>query len=918
MGITPTKKAFVVLLAASMISGGAAYAETTTGSAANPAPATSVTSATGASLKTGFPDVASTYWGIKHITKLAVEGIVQGDETGRFNPDNQVSQQDVIIMAIRMMGLEPEAQQIKTESYTLPPLEVRPDALPYIIEAQQKQLLNFQEETDNGKLEGKGWGNRPASREWVAKVVIRMLDMQSEAEQLANEAVTFADGSQISAWAKGFINKAVELHIVEGFDGNVFKPKDPVTRAQMATFMSRAETYLDTPSPRVRVGVVTEYSSSSISIVDADGKKTAYSLAGDVSYFTAASDKDKKAASDIKLYSQVYILQNNGIAYYVEMTKEDAQWETVTGVYDSMDLPSLQIKLKVDGELKSYGFIEGVAILDNDGIGSSLIDLERNSIIELRRTTFGGGTQYSQIIIKEKPVNKTAEGIVQTIDAAGGKLGTMDEDGTIGTFPLAADAELTYKDKKLAGLAELHTGDKIVYVVESGEIVTVDVVKMNVEITATGQYYQHDGMSLTIQTANKKLSAYFLADNLPISIPGVAMATLDDLYDGDELKLTLDDDDNVTKIVVLSRTVRHVYSGEIKGFIPEESAVTVTENGQLSTYKLTDDSVVVGEDGEEAPAGATLDSLYAKGKKLDLFVTKENTIIKVQLASQYEGTIAAINAKTSELSLTTGDGQTIKLKLTAQPLLEIPNAPLATLASFAAGDKVLAKLSAAQDAVTSLQLEKTVMLRLVGKDAAAGKIVAKNELGVRFEYTLSDDVSLTTPDKQDAALADLPLDEAIHATFVGKTIGKVASVASVRGKVLAIAPDGSSLSVQQADGIAVSVAVGAKANVYRNGALSTSLLTVKPEERVELAAMPDGGYMVTVAAMTERGFSSYNAATGEVKLLISNLGDQSLFMFHEDSYLHAGTSPLALNSLVSPDWVRIYTIDSKIIELEKL
>lgn len=901
-----------------MISGGAAYAETSPGGAANAPNGTSATSATGASLKTGFPDVAATYWGIKHITKLAVEGIVQGDEKGRFNPDNQVSQQDVVIMAIRMMGLESEAQQIKTDSYTLPPLEVRPDALPYIIEAQQKQLLNFQEETDNGKQDGKGWGNRPASREWVAKVVIRMLGLQSEAEQLANAAVTFADGGQISAWAKGFINKAVELHIVEGFDGNVFKPKDPVTRAQMATFMSRAETYLSAPSPRVRIGVVTEYSSSSISIVDEDGKKTTYSLAGDVSYFTAASDKDKKAASDIKLYSQVYVLQNNGMAYYVEMIKEDAQWETVTGVYDSIDLPSQQIKLKVNGELKSYGFIEGVAIIDNNGVGSSLIDLERNSIIEIRRTTFGGGTQYSQIIIKEKPVNKTAEGIVQTIDAAGGKLGTMDKDGTIGTFPLAADAELTHKDKKLAGLAELHTGDTIQYVVESGEIVTVDVIKMNVEITAAGHYYQHDGMSLTIQTANKKLSAYFLADTVAVTIPGVAKPTLDDLYDGDELKLTLDDDDNVTKVAVLSRTVRHVYAGEIKGFIPEERAVTVTENGQLSTYKLTDDSVVIDEEGEEAPAVATLDSVYAKGKKLDLFVTKENKIIKVQLASQYEGTLAAINAKTGELTLTTGDGQSLKLKLAASPLLEIPNASNATVAGFAIGDKVLAKLSPAQDAVASLQQEKTVVLRLIGKDAAAGKIVAKNELGARFEYTLSDDVSLEAPDKQDATLADLPLDEAIYATFVGKTIGNVVSVASVRGKVLAIAPDGSSLSVQQADGSAVSVAAGAKVNVYRNGALSTSLLTVKPEERVELTALPDGGYMVTVATAIERGFSSYNAATGELKLLRMTLDEPLLYLFHEDSYLHAGANPLALNSLVSPDWVRIYTIDSKIIELEKL
>ncbi len=50
---------------------------------------------------------------------------------------------------------------------------------------------------------------------------------------------TFSDVSSQS-YAVGYIESAVEKGIVKGYPGNMFKPNEPVTRAEMAIFLARA------------------------------------------------------------------------------------------------------------------------------------------------------------------------------------------------------------------------------------------------------------------------------------------------------------------------------------------------------------------------------------------------------------------------------------------------------------------------------------------------------------------------------------------------------------------------------------------------------------------------------------------------------------------------------------------------------
>lgn len=73
------------------------------------------------------------------------------------------------------------------------------------------------------------------TRAEIAVIVARALKLTP----LANPALTFADASQIPAWARGAIAAVVESGLMEGKDNNRFDAKAGLTRAEALTLIVR-------------------------------------------------------------------------------------------------------------------------------------------------------------------------------------------------------------------------------------------------------------------------------------------------------------------------------------------------------------------------------------------------------------------------------------------------------------------------------------------------------------------------------------------------------------------------------------------------------------------------------------------------------------------------------------------------------
>lgn len=57
-----------------------------------------------------FPDVADSHWAYTYVCAAKEQGIVVGDENGNFNPESNVTNEEMIKMIVCLLGYEPFAQ----------------------------------------------------------------------------------------------------------------------------------------------------------------------------------------------------------------------------------------------------------------------------------------------------------------------------------------------------------------------------------------------------------------------------------------------------------------------------------------------------------------------------------------------------------------------------------------------------------------------------------------------------------------------------------------------------------------------------------------------------------------------------------------------------------------------------------------
>ena len=92
----------------------------------------------------------------------------------------------------------------------------------------------------NGDDLGNFRPNDEITREEMVKVLVNAYQLKNVAEQSKEDtAAEFEDGECISSWAKEYIDTAVQLSLISGYEDNTLRPQEFVTRAQAATIIYR-------------------------------------------------------------------------------------------------------------------------------------------------------------------------------------------------------------------------------------------------------------------------------------------------------------------------------------------------------------------------------------------------------------------------------------------------------------------------------------------------------------------------------------------------------------------------------------------------------------------------------------------------------------------------------------------------------
>ena len=227
-----------------------------------------------------FNDSKDAPWAEEYISKMQAKNVIKGYDDGTFRPNEPVKRIEAIIMAVRLMGLEEEAQ---SKSLSTPLHFKDADNIPawgkgYVIVALENGLFDLTED----KIQA----NKPASRVWIVNLLVRALGLQDEALQRMTIIPEFKDAQAIPAGSVGYVNVAIERGLINGYADHTFKPNKSVTRGEMAAFLDRTnDGLIDESGATIVQGKVISISFSEledgkgkVAIETADNRRFIYSI----------------------------------------------------------------------------------------------------------------------------------------------------------------------------------------------------------------------------------------------------------------------------------------------------------------------------------------------------------------------------------------------------------------------------------------------------------------------------------------------------------------------------------------------------------------------------------------------------------------------------------------------------------------
>ncbi|EES72115.1 hypothetical protein POTG_03209 [Paenibacillus sp. oral taxon 786 str. D14] len=895
-----TRKAVSAMLVTAMCLGGttAAFAEET------PAVTTSQSVAS-VSL---FSDVPNGFWAEKHIYKLAAEGILLGD-AGKFRPGDNVTQQEAITMAIRFMNLD---SQLGNGAGAPADLKVGNYFKPYLELALSKNLIDKNEELASTK-EGEAWGEKKASREWVAKLLVRALGKDAEAKASATLPTGFADQTSISANARGYVNVAVQLKLTNGVEGNRFDPLGKVTRAQIATFFSRGSEYVNPGYANVYEGIVTELTDSKLTLYT-NGQMKSFTLDNRSVYFTKDSET-RTTQSALKLYTKVLAVDKVGSAAYVEVTDPNQQLERSEGTV-LWNPGNNQLLVLVNNTPVTLTYDSSTAFVDQYGNSIKASDLTTDSTVVVQRETFT--SDKKPVIIQLQSVgNVSGSGTVSKIDLTGKNITIKLANGNEETFKFNDKTILLYQNQVLNQMGEVNEGASVTFEVKNGVLASL-VVTQATERTVTGTLLDLVGDTLLSYTnAGGRDEIKRLAKNVTVEINGIADASLDDLITdekgGDKVELTLNPDDEVTKIVVTGRQSEKLESATVINYDTKTKALTVLDASE-KPYVFVIDEKTKYSYNTTSPTLSGLEALLSKGRKVDLTVVGSRAV-NVDVTYKYEGTYVSANTSSKKITILQNNGKTVEIPYQGTtPTISIYGKANASLADLKAGDAVTAMLTANQDALQTLAVKSSIQFEVVSVNTANSRIRATAN-GVTSEFYV-DQAVLLGENGGAIKVSDLKAGQTINVTFNGQTAISLQVVKLTLGKVQSV--DGSTLLVKSFAGNVETYSLASGVKVQRGTEVSTSVTSLTTSDHVEVRKDTNGAVVVKVLTPQERKFSRYDGVSKEIIVLRSSTSDNNYrFAVTADTYIHQGDTTISVQSLQINDKIVLYFNGDKLVEVEK-
>jgi hypothetical protein len=172
-----------------------------------------------------FDDVPLTHWAFDWIEAIAHAGITSGYPDGMYRPGNPVTRAEMAVFLLNGMGITPPATD-GSHPFS--------DIAGHWAEPWMEELY------DGGVTSGYPDGTyRPQNEVTRAEMAVFLLRAKHGAGYRPPAAVGGAFSDIAGHWAEDWIEQLAEEGITAGYTDGTYRPNNPVTRAEMAVFLTR-------------------------------------------------------------------------------------------------------------------------------------------------------------------------------------------------------------------------------------------------------------------------------------------------------------------------------------------------------------------------------------------------------------------------------------------------------------------------------------------------------------------------------------------------------------------------------------------------------------------------------------------------------------------------------------------------------
>jgi hypothetical protein len=870
---------------------------------------TAATAATTTTQSVGiFSDVKTGFWAEKHIYKLASQGIVVGNN-GLFRPGDSVTQQEAVLMALRFMKLQ---DKVDTSSTVALPndFKVTNYYKDYVVLAFQQGLLDKATEMAPDNLKT-SWGERKASREWISELLIRALGKSADAAVAASAPTGFADDAKVSANKRGYINVAVDLKLANGLDGNRFDPQGAVTRAQLATFFSRAEAHNTVEYDNTVSGTISQLADGKLSVYN-NGKTSTYTLGASTAYYTSASES-RINLSDVQPYTKVTVIGATYNAAYVEVTDPTQQVESLSGSF-AMVAPGNKLWLKSATGFTEYYYDETTTFVDANGTSIEPASLVADSIVTLQRETYSGSHKVVKVQVTSGVVNKTTTGTVQSIDLTGKSITFKNAAGTVETFKWEDGTSLFTYQASVLQPAELKTGSAVKYTVKENVIRSLEVTE-GIERTVQGVLTELTSSTVVYKKTDGTREVKLLATKPAIVIPNMNSAVADDLIadtvGGDKIQLTLNSSDQVIKIEVLSRQIDQFSGATVIDYNSKTQLLTVMDTDKKAHVVQLDEKTKLTYEGV-LPNLTSVGARLTENRKVNIKAIGQRAL-SLEVVTKYEGTVTAVNVSARTIVLKLNDGQS--LTLPSPQLIDLFGKTNPTVTDIPVGSYVTASLTAGQDLIAVLKVKTVLQVEAATVNSGTNRLSIKWNGGTSEINPYA--IPLTNEVGESIKLTAVKSGDFLNVTFDGSTPLAIQLVKLTTGQISSVDAAANNLVVKEYAGAAQNFAVSGGVRIIRDGATTTALSNLTTADRVEIRKDTDGATVIRVLPQLTRSFSRYDSSTNSLVTKRANLNDKYQFNLASNVYIHQGDTTLSVQSLKENDNIIMYFNNDIVVEIVK-